>query len=280
MVKVYKNPTVKWYLDQVGYDSGSSKSSKYSRDLDSVGWYNYRKDGAANWCAIFYDAGVYHNADDTSNVNAVKRIVFEPANDNCGAGCSQKIQYYKANGAWYPHKAKGCPAEVGDEIFFGSDSYKSSSNPYGAYHTGAVVDWDGSGLYTVEGNTNGGKVSKRFYSYSDSRIIGFGRPAWAGNDPDINPEPTPEPEKKGYPGPWPTRPSRGYFQRGDTGSEVVKLQKLLEWTKPGCLPKYGCDGEIGSETLGAVKTCQAIWGTKVDGFYGKNSEKAAKAYKK
>lgn len=198
MAKIYIKPTVQWYKDQIGYSSGSSKSSKYSKKLDSVKFYNYPKDGAANWCAIFDDCGIYENAIDAT-VSDVRALVYEPNSDNCGAGCAQKIQYFKSAGKWYPHKVKGCPAQIGDQIFFGSDSYKSSSNPLGAYHTGVVIDWDGSGLYTAEGNTNGkGDVSKRFYSYSDSRILGFGRPNWTGSEPpkeekDEKPEPTTTP---------------------------------------------------------------------------------------
>ena len=206
MAKIYSKPTIDWYKAQVGYSSGSSKSSKYSKELDAVGFYNSRKNGYANWCAIFYDAGIYENAEPNDDISGVRALVYEPNSDNCGAGCAQKIEYYKRAGAWYPHKAKGCPAQTGDEIFFGSSEYKSSSNPLGAYHTGAVVDWDSKGLYTVEGNTNGrGDVSERFYSYGDSRILGFGRPNWTGSEPPKEEEPvaTPEPAPEPTPAPAP-----------------------------------------------------------------------------
>ena len=198
MAKIYSKPTIQWYKDQVGYSSGSSKSSKYSKTLDSVGFYNSRKNGYADWCAIFYDAGIYENAEPNSDISGVRALVYEPNNDNCGAGCAQKIDYYKKAGAWYPHKAKGCPAMTGDEIFFGSDKYKSKTNPLGAYHTGAVIDWDSKGLYTAEGNTNGkGDVSKKFYAYGDSRILGYGRPDWTGSEPpkEETNQTKPEPEK-------------------------------------------------------------------------------------
>ena len=199
MAKIYRNPTIQWYKDQIGYSSGSSKSSKYSKTLDAVNFYNYPKNGAANWCAIFDDCGIYENAIDAT-VSEVRAMVYEPNNDNCGAGCAQKIQYFKNAGRWYPHKAKGCPASIGDQVFFGSSSYKSSSNPLGAYHTGVVIDWDGRGIYTAEGNTNGkGDVSKRFYEYGDSRLLGYGRPNWTGDEPpkeeskDDDTKPTPAP---------------------------------------------------------------------------------------
>lgn len=182
MASVYLRPTVQWYKDQVGYSSGSTKSSKYSKELDSVNFYNTKKNGYANWCAIFYDAGIYENSKDAST-SEVRAFVYEPNSDNCGAGCAQKVDYYKSHGAWYPHKVKGCPAQTGDEIFFAASQYKSSTNPLGVYHTGAVVDWDSKYLYTVEGNTDGGKVTSRKYSYGDERICGFGRPNWTGVNP-------------------------------------------------------------------------------------------------
>lgn len=209
MAKIYRNPTVDWYISQIGYSSGSSKSSKYSKLLDSVSFYNYKKNGYANWCGIFYDAGIYENAIDAS-VDEVRAMVYEPNKDNCGAGCAQKIDYYKSHKAWYPHKVKGCPAHLGDEVFFGSSEYKSSSNPLGAYHTGAVIGWNNDGIFTAEGNTNGrGDVSKRFYKYTDSKLLGYGRPDWTADEPEkekpvetTQPEPEPapipdtEPEKK------------------------------------------------------------------------------------
>ena len=195
MAEIYLKPTVQWYKDQIGYSSGSSKSSKYSKKLDSVKFYNFPKDGAANWCAVYNDCGIYENAINAS-VSDVRALVYEPNIDNCGAGCAQKIDYFKKAKAWYPHKVKGCPAQIGDQIFFGASQYKSSSNPLGAYHTGVVIDWDSRGLYTAEGNTNGkGDVSKRFYAYSDKKILGFGRPKWTGVEPpkdkkDENTEPS------------------------------------------------------------------------------------------
>lgn len=101
--------------------------------------------------------------------------------------------------------------------------------------------------------------------------------------PEPGPEPTPtppEPSGESYPGPWPEIPSRGYFQKGDTGSEVEKLQNFLLWMDADCLSTYGADGIIGYETLTAVKLIQGMLGVKVDGFYGPKTEAAAKEYKK
>ena len=58
------------------------------------------------------------------------------------------------------------------------------------------------------------------------------------------------------------------------------MQEVLLWLKPDCLPRYGADGEIGSETYAAVKACQEILGVVVDGLYGPKTQAAAKAFSK
>jgi hypothetical protein len=98
--------------------------------------------------------------------------------------------------------------------------------------------------------------------------------------PEPTPTPTPTPEPQGYTGEFPTLPNRGYFKKGDKGTEVRKLQKLLLWISPGCLPRFGVDGDYGNETYNAVKVCQSILKVKVDGLYGRATQIAAKAYKK
>ena len=191
MSEIYRTPTVEWWKSQVGYTAGANKSNKYFATLDSVSWYNGKKNNSGiDWCCGFYDCGIYENVSDKS-VNFGRSVVFEPNYDNCGAGCKQKVDYYKAKNAWYDKMSDAC---IGDEIFFWSSAYKSSLNPYGVYHTGAVVDWDDKGIYTVEGNVNGGKVADKFYAYGTGKVLGFGRPAWTAKDaPQPEPTPTPDP---------------------------------------------------------------------------------------
>lgn len=170
-------------LSQVGYQ-GSSKSSIYSKELDAVKFYNFPKDGETTWCSIFVDDMIYRCVREQTADNA-RNALCEPNKDNCGAGCVQSAGYFKQAGRWY---SKPSDAHKGDKVFF--------KNSTGIYHAGLVVDWDDKGLYTVEGSTGGAKVLKHFYSYSDSKIAGFGRPRYSSNEPD--PDPTPEPTEKKY----------------------------------------------------------------------------------
>lgn len=194
--EVYAKDCVVWWKDQVGKSCG--KTNEYSAYMDSYSFYNTKKNGVANSCAIFYDTAIMKTMTPEANANAGRAILCEPNVDNCGAGCAQKVQYYKNAKRWV---TKHSDAQSADEIFFRRDSAVSKSNPLGVYHTGAVVDWDKKGFYVVEGNTNGGMVAQKFYPYGDSRIAGFGRPKWTGwerpkeekPEPDLKPEPKPEP---------------------------------------------------------------------------------------
>lgn len=79
---------------------------------------------------------------------------------------------------------------------------------------------------------------------------------------------TPEPAKPAEP----VQPPKKYatLKKGYKGSDVQYMQTLL--MKAGePLPKYGADGDFGSETLKAVKDFQQKHGLVVDGIVGKNT---------
>lgn len=82
---------------------------------------------------------------------------------------------------------------------------------------------------------------------------------------------------KTYTGTFPTLPSRGYFKKGDTGTQVKNLQKFLNWAND-C--KLGIDGVIGNNTISQVKTFQNKVGIYADGLFGKTSLSKAKTYTK
>lgn len=82
--------------------------------------------------------------------------------------------------------------------------------------------------------------------------------------------------KKAYTGTWPKLPSRGYFKKGDKGTQVKNLQKFLKW--------YGYDittgGKYGPSTVSAVKKFQKAMNLKRDGKFGKKTLAKAKTIKK
>ena len=60
------------------------------------------------------------------------------------------------------------------------------------------------------------------------------------------------------------------LRNGCTGNDVMALQTALIYLGYK-LPKYGADGEYGSETVEAVKAFQAANGLEVDGIFGPKS---------
>lgn len=80
-----------------------------------------------------------------------------------------------------------------------------------------------------------------------------------------------------YSGTYPELPKRGYFKKGDEGSEVKKLQKLLNWILD---IKLTVDGVIGAKTINAIKTFQDKYGLESDGLFGSASLSKAKKIKK
>lgn len=83
--------------------------------------------------------------------------------------------------------------------------------------------------------------------------------------------------KKGYSGTFPTLPKKGYLCKGDTGTQVGRLQAFLNW-----YGGYGLvvDNSFGSKTLSAVKAFQKATGLVVDGYFGSKSLAKAKTIKK
>lgn len=84
---------------------------------------------------------------------------------------------------------------------------------------------------------------------------------------------TEEKPKARYTGELPKLPHRGWFSSGDKGAEVKKLQKFLN-----AYGDYGLDvdGEVGRQTINAVRRYQGREKLKVDGAFGKECLDRAK----
>ena len=209
MGNCYAGLAVAFAKKQIGKPCG--KTNEYSKQLDSIDFYNTQKNGYANSCSIFVDDSVLNACTDPSveeDIESAKwtalAALYEPQSEgaNEGAGCAQAVRYFQENGAWIEDTAD---MERGDKIFYRRDSAVSKNNPLGVYHTGIIVDWgefdEGEGFKVVEGNTTyegeSGMVAEKFYSFGDKRIAGAGRPNYDGWMPesDNEPEKPEEPEK-------------------------------------------------------------------------------------
>lgn len=157
----YKEKKSNAQLDDKAANAGSGNYTKYARDFDQKypKWYNGKKNGYA-WCDMFVDwcfltAYGYENA---------LRLLCQPEK-SAGAGCTYSLRYYKNKGQFHTSGPK-----PGDQIFFGTSLDNST-------HTGIVEKVTAQKVYTIEGNTSD-QVARRNYALTNSRILGYGRPAY------------------------------------------------------------------------------------------------------
>ena len=160
-------------LDSKTANSGSANYTKYARDFDQKypNWYNGKKNGYA-WCDMFVDwcfltAFGYETA---------LKLLCQPEK-SAGAGCTYSLRYFKNKGQFHTSGPK-----PGDQIFFGTSQSDSS-------HTGLVEKVDGSKVYTIEGNSSD-QVIRRSYALNNSRILGYGRPAYDAVEDTVPTTPT------------------------------------------------------------------------------------------
>lgn len=286
MGSCWKQKAKDYLWAQVGEPCG--KTSKYAAEMDAIHYYNYPKNGVANSCALFCDNALLHACTDPSydeDPDCAKwtalSAMYEPQTPgtNAGAGCVQKVNYFKKAGEWYTDPSDFCEL---DEIFFASSDYVSDDNPYGVYHTGMIVGWGEyieelhtSDAFTViEGNTNGGVVAYKYYRYDDPKILGAGRPNWDGWTPDDadddggdTPEPTPQPDPEPIDDTV-TVELPVLYKGIDAYGEVLTIQALLREfgftdDNDDVIP---IDGIFGSRTEQAVKSYQAARGLEVCGI--------------
>lgn len=243
-------------LDEKTANAGSGNWTKYARDLDALGnFYNGPKNGYA-WCDVFVDWCFVK----AYGVTEAKRLLCEPYG-SAGAGVTYSAQYYAAHGRFHHSPS------LGAQIFFG--------RPGAGTHTGLVVGFDETYVWTIEGNTgsssgvipNGGMVCKKKYLRTYDRIYGYGWPDFDGKA-DTAPEPA-RPAK-------PSRPSRPTYyystgmpllKPGMEGPEVKAMQILLNglgYAKPA----LDEDGEYGQATASAVENVQRRTNQMVDGECG------------
>lgn len=234
-------------LDDKYLNAGSGNYTKYARDLDDVGnFYNGKKQGFA-YCDVAYD-WLHYKA---WGAEMAMKVLCQPEY-SAGAGCLFSAQYYKQYGRWHEKNPS-----VGDQIFF---SY--NLNEYS--HTGLVESVTSTTVITIEGNTSN-MVARRSYSINDPHIIGYGTPRWEllenfdYNDIIIDNSSYKDNIKKEY-----KYKERNLFN-GCVGEDVKILQEnLLKLNYK--LPRYGADGDFGSETLAAVKSFQKDNGMEVNGI--------------
>ena len=175
--------------------------------------------------------------------------------DSIGISGSPKSKYASNN----------CPDKSANGMF---KYAKSQNRPWGAIGTlpeipGLALHKDGHvGFYVG----NGYAVEWRGFKYGcvRTKVADRGWKYWY-QLPFIQYESAPAPK--------PSLLGTRLLRRGMRGDDVKELQTLL--LRLGyALPKYGADGDFGSETRAALKQFQKAAHIEVDGVYGENSHAA------
>lgn len=111
------------------------------------------------------------------------------------ASCQSGVNFFKKQGR-YKTRASGYTPQKGDII------YIAPSGGNTAHHVGIVYSVDNSKVYYVDGNNTTTKphsVKKSSKKRNDSKVLGYGVPAYT----DVVPNPTPAPNPNPAPNPYP-----------------------------------------------------------------------------
>ena len=181
---VDKSKVISIAKQEVGYLEKKNGNTKYLFDKTAnAGYHNYTKYGydmhkiapsimdyPASWCDAFVD---------WCFVKAYGATIARALLGGFDDYTPGSVQKYTDIGCYHRGTIN---IQAGDQIFF--------TNGTRVYHTGIVIAAGRDTITTVEGNTsadagvvpNGGGVFKKQYSRKDSKIHGYGRPAYGAWD--------------------------------------------------------------------------------------------------
>lgn len=154
-------------LDNKTAAAGTGNYTKYGRDL--VKWIGSPYANGVAWCDMFVD-WCFVTA---FGVDKAKELL-----GGWSAYTPTSASYFQKMGRWYSSNP-----QAGDVIF-----YKNETR---ICHTGIVYKVDATSVYTIEGNTsegsdvipNGGGVARKCFKLNNTRIAGYGRPAYQASAP-------------------------------------------------------------------------------------------------
>ena len=249
-------------LDDKTANAGKANYTKYARDLDSMSYFNGRKNGF-DWCAVFV---CWCFVEAFGKAEAVK-LLCQPTNrkENYSAGCGYARSYFKAKGQLHD------TPQPGDQIFFWNATKTKVA------HTGIVKSVDKTYVHTIEGNTstaagvvaNGGGVCEKKYKLDNSRIQGYGRPYYeeetkAPTEVKTETKPATTKEEKTV------TIEMKVLKKGAKNAQVKTLQRILH-AMGYDLGSNPMDGSFGPKTDTAVRKFQKDNKLEVDGSVGEKT---------
>ena len=250
--------------EQVGYVPYSGKKNKYAEELDSVGFFNGKKNGY-DWCCCFV-AWLFEH---TWGKETAQKMLYLPGK-SLGAACPFVANYYIKNDAWYK------TPEIGDQILFGTRGDED--------HTGIVWKVTNNYVYTIEGNAGGGngKVMKRQYSKTNSWISGYGRPNWSivAKEPTPAPKPKKILEEDGIFGPESTRALQKWLGLDQTGRIPGQDKALAKYFPAITTCTWEDYGSVTVKYMQKYLTQRGFPAGPADGYLGPNTIKALRKWLK
>ena len=249
-----KNPDIIYEKTAgAGYDN----YTKYGKEMHKI--YPSIMDFPAPYCDAFVDWCFYK----AYGVTTAKSLLKGNFDDYTVASC----------GMYEKKKALHTSPKAGDQVFFTKNGKTS-----GCYHTGLVYKVDDTYFYTIEGNTsggsyvvaNGGGVAKKKYdikAYQGKTL--FGRPKYDAEAASKEASKS-DKEKNKTKAPAAAKPT---IRLGTTGAQALALQKDLNYLgfKGADGKKLAEDGDIGNNSVYALKSFQKKYKLDDDGVYGSKS---------
>lgn len=195
-------------------------------------------------------------------------------------GCGKMIDLFKKLGEWVENDAY--TPKPGDVIFYDWDDSGSGDNTGGSDHVGIVEKVSGGKITVIEGNYSNA-VKRRTLSVNGRYIRGYGVPKYDAESAS---------EGAGaYSAECFIRDAQrilGVDQTGkaddallaklptlsenkNSGHDLVKLLQIRLFAAGYNFPKYGADGDFGTETGNAVEGFQRQHGLTSDRIVGKNT---------
>lgn len=179
---------------------------------------------------------------------------------NCGTLISdaKRLGIWMENDAYVP--------KIGDVIIYAWGDSGRGDCSSGASHVGMVIASNEKTFTVLEGNMGKGVCGRRKLEVNARYIRGFILPKYVGEDS----------LKTKY---KPSTPFSGSLPTsdvsyGNSGSDVKKVQKFLNWAVNA---KIDVDGQCGALTVMAISIFEATYNVpNADGVFGKGCRKAAK----
>lgn len=214
---------------------------------------NYKVSYFDAWCAAFVSA--------MAKICGITDIVFPEC------GCDRMIALYKAAGRWQEND--GYKPQIGDILFYDWGDSGNGDNTGSSDHVGIVIAVSGLTIKVVEGNISD-KVGYRNIVVDGRYIRGYGLPDFAKAGDTVQSTSATTTATATATNAKTVSIALPQLSYGMSGNSVKAMQLLLIGNGFKC-GSDGADGEMGNNTLTALKSYQKAHGLTVDGICGKDT---------